>query len=60
MDEQHLTIEELAKRLRVPVKTIYNWNHLGTGPKRMQFGRTVRYKLSDVVAWESQHYAEAR
>lgn len=59
MEERHLTTSELAKRLRVPIQTIYHWNHAGTGPKRMTFGRTVRYKLSDVEAWERDHYTES-
>lgn len=52
----YLSTEELAERYAVPLKTIYMWNHRGTGPKYLRLGgsngRSVRYRLADVVAWE--------
>jgi excisionase family DNA binding protein len=50
--ESHLTVEDLANREGVPLQTIYRWNREGDGPPRMRIGRHVRYRLSDVVAWE--------
>jgi hypothetical protein len=32
--------------------------HKGTGPKYARFGRHVRYRLSDVIAWEDQQFAD--
>jgi len=58
MAEKHLTPEDLAERMGVPVKTVYAWNSDGTGPRRMKIGRHVRYRLADVIAWENEQYAE--
>ncbi|GAB2836349.1 helix-turn-helix domain-containing protein [Actinoallomurus bryophytorum] len=59
MDEKHLTPEDLAERVGVPVKTIYGWNSRGDGPRYMKIGRHVRYRLADVVTWENSRYAGA-
>jgi excisionase family DNA binding protein len=53
--ERLLTVPELAERLSVPVATIYRWNYRGEGPRRLQVGKHVRYRLDDVLAWEEQH-----
>ncbi|WP_395105270.1 helix-turn-helix transcriptional regulator [Actinomadura sp. SCN-SB] len=58
MTEKHLTIEDLAERFGVPVRTVYSWNSEGTGPRYMKIGRHARYKLADVIAWENERYAE--
>lgn len=57
MAERHLTIKELAEREGVPVSTAYRWNTRGEGPRYLKIGRHVRYKLSDVEAWEQTRYA---
>jgi predicted DNA-binding transcriptional regulator AlpA len=57
-DTQHLTIAQLADREGVPVRTIYYWNATGTGPRRMKIGRTVRYRVADVEAWEQSRTVE--
>ncbi|MGW1137614.1 helix-turn-helix transcriptional regulator [Streptomyces zhihengii] len=43
--------DELATRLGVPVKTVYAWNHKGTGPRFVRVGRHVRYRPEEVEAW---------
>lgn len=58
MPEKHLDPEALAKRENVPLRTVYDWNTKGTGPRYMKIGRHVRYKLADVVAWETSRYAD--
>ena len=58
MDEQHLTIKELAEREQVPVSTIYQWNSHGAGPRYLRIGKHVRYRLADVVKWEDGRYAD--
>ena len=58
MPEKHLSIDDLAERYGVPVKTVYAWNSEGTGPRYMRIGRHVRYKLADVIAWENTRYAD--
>lgn len=50
--ERHLTSQELADRERVPLATVRAWRFHGNGPRGMTIGKHVRYRLSDVVAWE--------
>jgi excisionase family DNA binding protein len=50
--ERHLTPAELAEREGVSVTTIYEWNMKGVGPKRLKIGKHIRFRLSDVEAWE--------
>lgn len=56
---RHLSITDLAEREGVPIKTVYDWNTKGTGPRFMKIGRHVRYKVADVIAWENSRYAGA-
>lgn len=48
-----ITPKELADFLGVPIKTVYEWNSTGAGPRYSRFGRHVRYAESDVTAWMS-------
>jgi excisionase family DNA binding protein len=59
-DSRHLTVEELAEREGVPVKTIYKWNGEGTGPRYLRVGIHCRYRLSDVLAWEKSRVVDSR
>lgn len=52
-DDRWITRQELADRYGVPVKTPAEWTSKGTGPPYAKFGRHVRYRISDVVAWET-------
>ena len=45
------TPEEVSVFLGVPVPTLYQWRHKGTGPKSRRVGRHLRYKPDDVRAW---------
>jgi predicted DNA-binding transcriptional regulator AlpA len=58
--EVWITRRELADRYGLPVKTPAEWASKGTGPPYAKFGRHVRYRLSDVVAWEAQQLAHYR
>jgi predicted DNA-binding transcriptional regulator AlpA len=49
-----ITRRELAGRYGLPVKTLAQWASKGTGPPYAKFGRHVRYRLSDVFAWEAK------
>nr|WP_020670711.1 helix-turn-helix domain-containing protein [Amycolatopsis nigrescens] len=55
---RHLTISDLAERLGVPRRTVYQWNSRGDGPKYLKVGKHVRYRLADVEKWEKAHEAE--
>ncbi|MFJ5861511.1 helix-turn-helix domain-containing protein [Pseudarthrobacter sp. NPDC092439] len=49
----HLTTQELATRLGVPLSTVYFWrSRPGQGPRAMRVGKFLRYRLEDVLAWE--------
>ena len=47
---------ELAAHLDVPISTVRHWRLMGEGPPAYKFGRSLRYKVSDVEVWiEAQH-----
>jgi excisionase family DNA binding protein len=46
-----LTLEEAAAYLRVANGTLYNWRHIGTGPKSIKVGSRVRYRQNDLDLW---------
>lgn len=52
--EKHLTLQEFADRMNVPIRTVYNWRALHKGPAAMKVGKHVRYRLADVEAWEQK------
>jgi predicted DNA-binding transcriptional regulator AlpA len=52
-------IAEVSAYLGVPVKTLYQWRYLGTGPKAARIGRGLRYDPEDVRAWFRQQRDEA-
>jgi hypothetical protein len=51
-----LTRKDLSKREKVPEATLAHWASQGRGPKCARFGRHVRYRLSDVIAWENEQF----
>lgn len=46
-----LTIDEVARRLEIPKKTLYNWRYKGIGPRSHRVGKHLRYRWSDVLEW---------
>lgn len=42
---------ELAKEIKVPVRTLGQWRYLGRGPAYFHVGNAVRYRRTDVAAW---------
>lgn len=55
----HLTIEQLAEREGVAVGTVYGWNSKGGGPRYIKVGKHVRYRMSDVLAWEESRLRQS-
>ena len=53
-----LSPQQLAEYLGVPVRTVYAWNHEGTGPTPIRVGRHVRYRRDDVEAWLTANTAK--
>ena len=51
MRDEWIGIEQLAKELGVPVRTIYAWRTKRTGPRGATFGKHVRFRRSDVEQW---------
>lgn len=45
------SVQDVARYLRVPVKTLYQWRYLGRGPQAYVVGRYLRYKPADVARW---------
>ena len=58
--EKPLTVGDLAERYGVPVSTVYQWNREETGPEYMRIGKYVRYRLADVITWETSRLAAGR
>lgn len=42
---------ELANWLGIPVGTLYQWRHRGTGPPALKLGRHLRYRRSETERW---------
>ena len=43
----------------IPVRTIYNWRQHNEGPARLQVGKYLRYRRSDVETWLDSRRDEA-
>lgn len=56
-DTENLTPAELVKRWNnaVTVGTLSNWRSQGRGPAFVKFGRSIRYPLSGVQAYEAEN-----
>ncbi|NMM23091.1 MAG: helix-turn-helix domain-containing protein [Phycicoccus sp.] len=54
VEDELLTITEVADIVRAPVATLRYWRHLGTGPHSFRIGRGVRYWHHDVTTWLQQ------
>jgi hypothetical protein len=55
LEEVFLTPRELAARWKEHPQTLANQRSSGEGPRYMKRGRNVRYRLSDVLAYEAQN-----
>lgn len=62
MDEHHLaalgtplaelwTIQQVSSFLDIPVGTLYQWRHRGSGPPAYRIGRHLRYDPVAVRRW---------
>lgn len=52
MEERLLTPREVAAYLGVPVSTLYQWRHRGSGPPAIRVGpRQLRWRPGDVEQW---------
>ena len=51
--QSFLKEEELASRWRISIKALQRWRLIGDGPPFLKVGRSVRYRISDVEAFEA-------
>lgn len=53
-DQIWLIDGEVSTRFRIPEKTLQHWRCIGrNGPRFHKHGRAVRYRLSEVEAWNA-------
>lgn len=57
--EKLMSVEELAEVVAVPVATVYQWNHKGTGPPPIKVGRYLRFDPAEVRDWLEKRKVEA-
>lgn len=50
-----LTQRELATRWRISGRTLERWRAEPYGPAWIRIGCSIRYRMSDVLAWEAAH-----
>jgi len=51
MSEEFLSVDEVARKLNVPVGTVRNWRQRGNGPRGFKLGGRVRFRSSDIDAY---------
>jgi excisionase family DNA binding protein len=49
--DEWLTIEDLARELGIPVRTVSDWRYRGKGPRGHRIGRHIRFRRRDVEKW---------
>lgn len=53
-----LKTPEAATYLGYDPRTLEGWRRRGTGPKYICVGRSVRYRIRDLDAWQDEHAVE--
>jgi predicted DNA-binding transcriptional regulator AlpA len=53
-DDTFLTPDDLAARYGVKRRTVLTWNWRRIGPPYSNIGGVIRYRKSDVDAWEAR------
>jgi predicted DNA-binding transcriptional regulator AlpA len=51
VNDELLTISEVAAIVRAPIATLRYGRHLGHGPRSFRLGRRVVYRVGDLRAW---------
>lgn len=54
-----LTPKDVADRWKVTQKTLAQWRWTGSGPSYLKLGGSVRYRLADIEAYESENMSAA-
>jgi len=50
-DGEWLTSEEVARHLRLSVRTIHDWRQMQSGPVAYKVGRRLLWRRDEVDAW---------
>lgn len=50
-DDEWIGVNDLARELGLPVRTIYAWRAKRQGPRAATFGKHLRFRRSDVDSW---------
>lgn len=59
-DQYKLLVQsELAARWNVSEATLERWRHTKVGPVFLKLGGAVRYRMEDVLAYESQNMSDS-
>lgn len=56
-ESPYLTVKELAARLKIKVKGVYNLRQSRKGPPALTVGRELRFPLVEVEKWEAARLA---
>jgi predicted DNA-binding transcriptional regulator AlpA len=59
VENELMTLAEVAELTRTPASTLRYWRHMGVGPRSAKLGRRVVYLRTDVLAWIDAQFAEA-
>jgi hypothetical protein len=51
-----LTGDQVARRLSVPIVTLFAWRDQGTGPPWLILGHEIRYDETDLLHWIKTTY----
>lgn len=52
-----MTTEEVSQLLGIPVTTLYQWRHKGSGPRCIRVGRHLRYAVAELERWLDEQAA---
>jgi excisionase family DNA binding protein len=59
LEDEYLTTQEVAERLRTSPDTVRYWRHVGKGPQSFKVGRRVLYPKSAVDEWIAEAMSTA-
>ncbi len=57
--EKLLTIQQLSEQIETPIKTIYQWTHIGFIP-HYKLPKSVRFKMSEIDQWLQKRRCKGR
>ena len=50
-DASFISAQEVARRLDIPVSTLYGWRYKDKGPRSYRVGKHLRYRWDEVLSW---------